>query len=119
MATSLAICKIFEQVYKILLQDVSDFDASQPASFLQEPYVWDGSILLSDHLAMAINNGFFITSNEMNRITTLTLQMNATADKNGTEAYCTSLPSTRSDTAVLLIITGSYNDVLFFRSITD
>ena len=40
MATSLAICKIFEQVYKILLQDVSDFDASQPASFLQEPYVW-------------------------------------------------------------------------------
>ena len=42
MATSLAICKIFEQVYKILLQDVSDFDASQPASFLQEPYVWVG-----------------------------------------------------------------------------
>ena len=41
MATSLAICKIFEQVYKILLQDVSDFDASQPASFLQEPYVID------------------------------------------------------------------------------
>ena len=40
MATSLAICKIFEQVYKILLQDVSDFDASQPASFLQEPYVY-------------------------------------------------------------------------------
>ena len=43
MATSLAICKIFEQVYKILLQDVSDFDASQPASFLQEPYVWDSA----------------------------------------------------------------------------
>ena len=40
VATSLAVCKIFEQVYKILLQDVSDFDASQPASFLQEPYVW-------------------------------------------------------------------------------
>ena len=45
MATSLAICKIFEQVYKILLQDVSDFDASQPASFLQEPYVWVPSIV--------------------------------------------------------------------------
>ena len=41
VATSLAICKIFEQVYKTLLQDVSDFDASQPASFLQEPYVWE------------------------------------------------------------------------------
>ena len=43
VATSLAICKIFEQVYKILLQEVSDSDASQPASFLQEPYVWDSS----------------------------------------------------------------------------
>ena len=45
MATSLAICKIFEQVYKILLQDVPDFDASQPASFLQEPYVWGGTAM--------------------------------------------------------------------------
>ncbi len=43
VATSLAICKIFEQAYKIFWQDVSDFAASQPASFLQEPYVWDDS----------------------------------------------------------------------------
>ena len=40
VATSLAICMIFEQAYKIFLKDVSDFIASQPARFLQEPYVW-------------------------------------------------------------------------------
>ena len=74
-----------------------------------EPHwvVNNGPILLTDHLSVAPTNGFFITRNENNGITSLTLQMNATVDKNGTEAYCKSLPSTTSNVAVLLIITGT------------
>ena len=41
VATSLAVCKILEAIYKIFLQDVSEFVASLPAMFLQEVYVWD------------------------------------------------------------------------------
>ena len=65
------------------------------------------SILLSSHATIASMEGFFVTSNTKDMITTLTLRMNATADKNGTEAYCISLPSPISNTAVLLIIAGN------------
>ena len=40
VATSLAVCKIFEAIWKIFLQDVSKFAASLPAGFLQDVYVW-------------------------------------------------------------------------------
>ena len=64
-------------------------------------------ILLHSHIIQAISEGFFVTSSTKNMVTTLTLRTNATADKNGTEAYCTSLQSLRSNTAVLLIIAGN------------
>ena len=67
------------------------------------------AILLNDHIAQASSRGFFTTgmTNTQESITTLFLRMNATADKNGTEAYCVSLPSTRSNITVLLIIAGN------------
>ena len=74
-----------------------------------EPHwvVNNGSILLSDHTTQVSMEGLFVTSNTKDMVTTLTLRMNATADKNGTEAYCISLPSLGSNTAVLLIIAGN------------
>jgi hypothetical protein len=73
-----------------------------------EPHwvVNDEAILLHSHIVRATSEGFFTTSNTKDMVTTLTLRMNATADKNGTEAYCTSLRPPRSNTAILLIIAG-------------
>jgi hypothetical protein len=65
------------------------------------------AILLPSQVLRASREGFFTTSNTKHMVTTLTLQMNATADKNGTEAYCTSLQPPRSNTAILLIIAGN------------
>ena len=66
------------------------------------------TLLLRDHIAEASTQGFFVTSvySAENRITTLTLQVNATADKNETEIYCYSITSTKSNIAILLVITG-------------
>ena len=67
------------------------------------------AILLPVHIERARREGFFTTSstNNNNMVTILTLRTNATADKNGTEVYCTSLQPPRSNTAVLLIIAGN------------
>jgi hypothetical protein len=78
------------------------FDGTEPHWVVN-----NGEILLPDQVSRASMKGFFITSNTRNMVTTLTLRMNATADKNGTESYCTSLRPPRSNTAVLLIIAGN------------
>ena len=75
-----------------------------------EPYwvINNEEILLLSHIERAKREGFLITSSTNNNmVTTLTLRTNATADKNGTEAYCTSLRPPRSNTAVLLILAGN------------
>ena len=83
------------------------FDGAEPHWVVN-----NGAILLPSHIERARREGFFTTSSTTNMVTTLTLRMNATADKNETEAYCTSLRSPRSNTAVLLIIAGNthYNN---------
>ena len=75
----------------------------------EEPHwvVNNEEILLPSHIEQAKREGFLITSSANNMVTTLILRTNATADKNGTEAYCTSLRPQRSNTAVLLIIAGN------------
>lgn len=60
-----------------------------------------GVMLLEDQ-------GFYPDYEEDDRVTVLTLRVNATANKNGTKIYCTTINTNppRSDTAVLLTIDG-------------
>ena len=56
-----------------------------------------------DNLA---TQGFITEDRHKENVTMLTLKVNTTADKNGTELYCSFLPATSSSTAILLTITG-------------
>ena len=50
------------------------------------------------------SRGFFINRSMQNGITTLSLRVTATIDKNGTVMFCSSVESIRSNEAVLLVI---------------
>ena len=52
------------------------------------------------------NMGFFIGRSSNNGITTLSLRVTATMDKNGTEIFCSSVDGVRTDKAVLFVIQG-------------
>lgn len=56
------------------------------------------------------DEGFFLDyEDKENRVTVLTLRVNATASKNGTKIYCTTVDTNppRSNTALLLTINGT------------
>ena len=65
----------------------------------------DYEALLPDHLAYLRSQGFFISSTVSGSTTSLSLRVNGTTNKNGTEVYCMS--TQRSNTATLLIIEGT------------
>ena len=54
------------------------------------------------------NRGFFIGRSSQNGITTLSLRVTATMDKNRTEIFCSSTDGVRTDKAVLLVIQGKF-----------
>ena len=54
---------------------------------------------------MMQEEGFFITKQTVDNTDTLSLRVNATASKNGTRIFCSSL-FTHSDVATLIILTG-------------
>lgn len=56
--------------------------------------------------ALMSSQGFLFEKEESMSMTTLTLRVNVTADKNGTEVYCSSL-DTHSDIALLIAISGN------------
>ena len=56
-----------------------------------------------DHIS---SQGFVLMEGRVGTITTLTLKVNATTEKNGTEMLCSSSYSVESDTALLLVING-------------
>ena len=76
----------------------------------EEPHwVINNYTVLNEHQRRQISAKHFDISEKLEgTITTLTLKMNATADKNTTEVFCLSSESytTRSGTALLLIING-------------
>lgn len=61
--------------------------------------------------------GFVVEEQMAGTITILTLRVNATTDKNDTEVYCLSSHATRSNTALLLVISGKMmlmNDIAMY-----
>ena len=54
------------------------------------------------------SQGFMLTIMFEGSVAVLSLRVNATENKNGTQLYCLSLPPLSSNTAVLLIIHGIY-----------
>ena len=54
---------------------------------------------------MMEEEGFFIDKLTVDNTDSLSLRVNATASKNGTQIYCSSL-FTHSDTATLIVLTG-------------
>lgn len=50
--------------------------------------------------------GFNISEESEGTVVILTLTVNATAEKNGTQIFCLSVPNTQSSTALLMIISG-------------
>lgn len=75
----------------------------------EEPHwVINNYTVLNEHQRSQISTQRFVISEELEgSITTLTLQVNATADKNSTEVFCSSSYTTHSVTALLLIINGN------------
>ena len=66
----------------------------------------DYEALLPDHLTYLRGQGYIFSSTVDGSTTTLTLRVNGTIDKNGTEVYCTYASTHRSNTALLLIVNG-------------
>ena len=66
----------------------------------------NNAFAFSNSVERASRQGFLINKqNKPDRHTTLTLRVNATEEKNGTEIFCSS-SITHSNTAVLLTISG-------------
>ena len=64
-----------------------------------------------DMITLFMTQGFISEKEDSLSMTTLTLRVNVTADKNGTEVYCSSL-DTHSHTAILITISGNLFHVL-------
>ena len=74
----------------------------------QPHWVINNYTVLNDHQKGEISAQHFAISEELeDTITTLTLRVNATTEKNSTEVFCSSSYTTRSGTALLLIINGN------------
>lgn len=63
------------------------------------------SLAFNDTEAAYRQRGFHIEKQPDGNVTTLTLTVNATGDKNGTEVYCSSR-NTHSHSAFLFIVSG-------------
>ena len=67
----------------------------------------DQAVLSNSVLERLQQKGFIFSEIRTGSIDTINLRVNAIANKNGTQVYCSS-GSTHSDTATLLIIAGIY-----------
>ena len=63
------------------------------------------AISYDESVTRIAGEGYFIYERVSGSMATLTLRVNVTADKNGTEIYCSSL-YTHSESAFLIVITG-------------
>lgn len=71
-------------------------------------WVVDGyTALYPDQITRLRTQGYYITKESPGAVTTLTLTVNVTEDKNGIDIYCTHRRETNSAKALLLIISGS------------
>ena len=72
---------------------------------------WVINDIALEHENVLTSQGFLFEKVDSMSLTTLTLKVHVTADKNGTEVYCSSL-DTHSDIALLITISGNSFHVL-------
>lgn len=78
----------------------------QLADYLESYWVVNSTPGIPHNINKLQNSGFFVSQSSQDGITTLSLRVTATMDKNGTVVSCSSSQSIQTDTAVLVVIEG-------------